>query len=125
MVEIACDEHNSEPGVVHVVADPWEGTRSFVVDFPTVRDRFKQLLHSEFSDDDLLVLYLCGSDHFKRCGLSRWNNCVAVARPGAEAGAETDAARHIYIINGPGRRAVMCRSKFDGNQKKKGYGREF
>jgi nicotinic acid mononucleotide adenylyltransferase len=101
MCKLATAEHNSLPGVLHIEADEWEGSQSVFVDFGSVRDRFAGVISTAFPDVNLPVYYLCGIDHFERCGLAAWDNCVAVARPPYVSRSSQDsnllAHKGIYI----------------------------
>ena len=49
--------------------DKWESTVcSFFVDFPEVAVSLRDYLAQQFPNETIRVVYLCGSDHFIRCG---------------------------------------------------------
>jgi nicotinic acid mononucleotide adenylyltransferase len=97
MCVLACQEHNSLPNSLHIECDPWEGSQKLFIDFPDVRDRLSQLIKETFPDDDLRVLYVCGADHYLRCGLAGWQDCVAIARPPYNVNTKSYPESGIYV----------------------------
>eukprot|EP00727_Mastigamoeba_balamuthi_P006939 m51a1_g2866 hypothetical protein (494) ;mRNA; f:353069-357137 len=74
----------------------WEGHNALFVDFPDVRDHLQHLLSPL---QGCAVLYVCGYDHYERCGLARWDNVVAVPRPPyAMPEAPGEAARRKGVV---------------------------
>lgn len=70
-------------------------------DFPVVAKDLHESVQARFKDRHIMVLYVCGEDHYNRCGLSRGMRpgiglCV-VARDG-RCGA-TNKDRNIYAID--------------------------
>jgi nicotinic acid mononucleotide adenylyltransferase len=98
MCVLSCEAHNADPGLLHVECDSWEGLQKDFFNFPTVRERMATLINEQFPDSGIVVLYVCGSDHFLGCGLHRWYNCVAIGRPSHPMNAESDPARGIYLF---------------------------
>jgi nicotinic acid mononucleotide adenylyltransferase len=97
MCSLSCQAHNEKPDVLPVFCDPWEGSQSYFADFSRVRDRLAKLIAKTFPEAGLLVLYLCGADHFERCGLEEWDNCVAIARPPYSVQTVSKPEKGIYV----------------------------
>lgn len=99
MVKIACYEHNSQPNVLHVFPDPWEGLQPDFVPFPQVRQHFEDVMKQLFPKENLLVLYIAGSDVFNKCKLYNRNNFIGVYRNGNKANGYPVPERNIFICN--------------------------
>jgi nicotinic acid mononucleotide adenylyltransferase len=103
LCRLAAEEHNAMPDTLHVEADPWEGLQPYFRDYPDVRDHLAGLVARTFPNRKIVVYYLCGFDHFQKCGLITWNNCVSIARPPLDCGTISDrdelAKKGIYICD--------------------------
>jgi len=95
MCELACAEHRGE---VPVAVDPWEGLQPSFVDFPEVHERMTWVLKTRLPAAKLHCLYVCGIDHFERCGLAFYHDVVAVARPPYSTSARSVPDRRIFIV---------------------------
>lgn len=100
MCNLAVSEHNqSEYKNVDIEVDPWEGLQNpEFIDFPEVRARLDSLIQKEFPQENLIVFYLCGLDHFLKCRLDNWNNVIAVVRPPYTIQLQNDPSRGIYLL---------------------------
>jgi nicotinic acid mononucleotide adenylyltransferase len=98
---LSCATHNADPAALHLEVDPWEGSQPRFIDFPSVHARLSRLIAAEFPDSGLRVLYVCGADHFVKCRLARWANCVAIARPPFVLRAKSVPERNIYVCTVP------------------------
>lgn len=68
-----------------VVVDSWEGNIEVFMDFHYVRDHLSLAIRDKFPGEKILVLYVDGLDHFKRCRVGEWWYKVAtVLRPEGE-----------------------------------------
>lgn len=101
MTKLACDEHNKEQGVLHIVPDSWEGLQPRFYDFPEVRDHFEEELQKKFPDENLMLLYVTGADHFMNCGLYNSRGYVAISRVGYQIRGKSRPERNLYICNDP------------------------
>jgi nicotinic acid mononucleotide adenylyltransferase len=103
LCRLAAVEHNETPGALHIEVDPWEGMQPCFRDFPVVRDHLARVIAAAFPNHRIIVYYLCGFDHFERCGLKSWNNCVSIARPPLDSGTVANRAelakKGIYICD--------------------------
>jgi nicotinic acid mononucleotide adenylyltransferase len=97
MCDLSCRAHTASPDAIPVYCDAWEGSQDGFVDFPRVRSRLAGLIEETFPTSGLIVLYLCGADHFVRCRLANWTNCVAIARPPYAVKTESNPERGIYV----------------------------
>jgi nicotinic acid mononucleotide adenylyltransferase len=98
MCVLSCQEHNADPNLLHVECDSWEGLQPDFYDFPTVRERMRSFIDEQFPNSGIVVLYVCGSDHFVRCRLYGWFDCVAIGRPSHPMTTESDPARGLYLF---------------------------
>lgn len=106
MARLAVEEHARRTAGggggngVRIVVDTWEGTQPFFVDFPDVHEHLTRAVRARFRDDVWGVLFLCGIDHFERCGLgSGFIPCVAVQRPPYQTRAASDPRRGVFVCN--------------------------
>lgn len=67
-------------------------------DFPEVTENLVQTLGSQFPEDNLLVLYLCGEDHFKYAINANLPGICVVSRGGR--GSTTNTKRNIFAVTG-------------------------
>jgi len=85
-----------------ITASGWEMTQG-MIDYPAVCYRFRDSLKELFPKDKVQVLYLCGTDHARKCGLMSGRKrygVVVMTRPGYNAGGETQPENSVYIIEG-------------------------
>jgi len=83
MVQAALEESD------WISADGWEVNQERMVDFPEVAKHLANHLATEFPEENIRVLYLCGADHASKCGLWRGRSDYGVAvmkRPGYRGG---------------------------------------
>lgn len=97
MVKLACDVHNQDKNSIQIIIDPWEGSQPIFVPFPYVLEHFQEEIENDFPNENLLVLYVAGSDQFNKCKLYRSSYYVGISRVGYEIIGNTDINRHIYI----------------------------
>jgi len=69
-------------------------------DFPVVTATLEDVLAERFPDEDIVVIYLCGQDHFSHAEASRLPAIAVVSRAGKSE--RTDAARNIYAVRTDG-----------------------
>ena len=99
MTKLACNEHNQNSDIINVYPDSWEGLQPDFVDFPSVREHFVDELNKLFPNEDLIVLYVTGADHFNKCGLYNSKGYVAISRIGYKIRGKTRPERDIYVCN--------------------------
>lgn len=66
-------------------------------DFPVVTATLEHVLAERFPDDSIVVMYLCGQDHFYHAAASRLPAIAVVSRDGTTE--RTDAARNVYAVS--------------------------
>lgn len=101
MLKLACNEHNSQPNVIPIIPDSWEGLQPDFVDFPEVRKHFVKEIKKAFPDQDLHVLYVSGADHFMKCRLYNGYGYVGISRVGYKIQATSNYEHDIYVCNDP------------------------
>jgi len=69
-------------------------------DFPVVTAALEHVLAERYPDEDILVIYLCGQDHFCHAGASRLPGVAVVSRAGKSE--RTESARNIYAVRSDG-----------------------
>jgi len=75
----------------------WESSVSGAwPDFPVVTATLEHVLAERFPGEDIVVIYLCGQDHFCHAGASRLPAIAVVSRAGKTE--QTDAARNVYAV---------------------------
>jgi nicotinic acid mononucleotide adenylyltransferase len=65
-------------------------------DFPEVTATLEHVLAERFPDEDIVVIYLCGQDHFRHAGASRLPGVAVVSRAGKFE--RNDPARNVYAV---------------------------
>lgn len=76
----------------------WEGDQEYFVDFPEVRNTIQDDI-KKFIGKNIVVVYLCGMDHFQKCRLNFWNNVIAIDRmPYIINNYEQNDKKFIYCI---------------------------
>ena len=65
-------------------------------DFPVVTATLEHVLAERFPDEDIIVIYLCGQDHFGYAVTSRLPGVAVVSRAGRSE--QTDPAGNIYAV---------------------------
>jgi nicotinic acid mononucleotide adenylyltransferase len=78
-------------------------------DFPVVTTTLEDVLAERFPDEDIVVIYLCGQDHFSHAEASRLPAIAVVSRAGKSE--RTDAARNIYAVRTDGPLSQLSATK--------------
>jgi nicotinic acid mononucleotide adenylyltransferase len=106
MARLAADEHcrtgagAASSTALRIVASEWEGRQPSFVDFPDVRERLQDEVKRVVRGPTVKVLFVCGIDHFERCGLAYGHvPCVAVQRPPYTTREVSNLQRDVYVIN--------------------------
>ena len=108
MCKGAVQEHDKEnngrnlPIRVH----GWEGWQKGFVDFPEVTEHIREEVNEKIQEKflaqqgNVIVLYLCGMDHYDKCGLASGKHVIALNR-GTDLASKIDTKKHNYIAPAP------------------------
>ena len=81
-----------------VVVDAWEGNIEIFMNYDYVRDHLSLAIRDKFPDEKILVLYVDGLDHFKKCRIGEWWYKVAtVLRPEAPGSRTASVPQPVSI----------------------------
>jgi nicotinic acid mononucleotide adenylyltransferase len=98
MCELAVKEANMQDWLI---VDRWESSQTRFIDFPGVHSSLATYISTAFPNDNIRVMYLCGTDHLMRCGglaslRKPSTGVVALKRPGFE-NVKSDA--NLLVVN--------------------------
>jgi nicotinamide mononucleotide adenylyltransferase len=83
-----------------LIVDKWESSLGSFVDFPAVHGSLARYIAKQFPNDNIRVMYLCGTDHVLRCGglyslRKPSTGVVALRRPGSELKSD----QNLFVLN--------------------------
>lgn len=101
MVKLACYEHNAQKNIINIFPDPWEGVQPSFVSFHKVRDHFEEVLKKLFPKENIIVLYIAGSEQFNKRKLYDCNNFIGISRPDCQVKGISRPEKNIFVCNYP------------------------